>query len=74
MSKSLNSNGLVNGNIPKGQPCPFHVNCKMGNERCPVEGNTKEVDFSCAAARAHSMVVLCDSTLLRSIFDKRFTP
>lgn len=69
-----NKHGLVNGLIPKGKPCPFKKQCALSNERCPTKDNPKEVDFSCAAARAFSMMEDTDSTILRSIFDKRFVP
>lgn len=67
-----NANGLINGLIPKGKPCPFKKECALSNERCPTKDNLKEVDFSCAAARAFSIMEGTDSTILRSIFDKRF--
>ena len=51
-----NSNGLVNGRIPAGKPCPFETECKLKMERCPTKDSLKTVDFSCAAARAHSII------------------
>ncbi len=55
MSDYLNANGLVDGNIPAGNACPFAGNCTMQNERCPTDGNTKPNDYSCGAARLHSI-------------------
>lgn len=51
-----NSNGLVDGNIPAGSPCPFVEGCGMKNERCPTEGNVKPHAFSCALARLNSLI------------------
>jgi hypothetical protein len=53
----LNQNGLVDGNIPKGQPCPFLEGCGLKNERCPTKDkpNTQH-DYSCAGARLHSLI------------------
>ena len=51
-----NSNGLVNGNIPAGQPCPFAAECGRKNEHCPVPGKVKPNDFSCALARLNSLI------------------
>ena len=53
-----NSNGLVDGNIPEGQPCPWDGNCTMQNERCPTAANPKPNDYSCAFARMHSLYTL----------------
>ncbi len=55
MKSYLDDNGLVEGNIPAKQPCPFAGNCTMQNERCPTEGNTKPNAYSCGAARLHSI-------------------
>jgi len=52
----LDSNGLVDGNIPPNQPCPFFKKCKMKTNICPSCGNEKEHRFSCALARAHSIM------------------
>jgi hypothetical protein len=51
-----NTNGLVAGRIPKNTPCPFEAECKLKMERCPTKDSLKQVDFSCAAARAHSII------------------
>jgi hypothetical protein len=54
--KHWNTNGLVDGNIPPGQPCPFLAKCGLKDERCPGhEGGFKLWPFSCAAARGWSM-------------------
>lgn len=50
-----NSNGLVDGNIPAGKPCPFLDECGLRFDRCPTPDKPKEVDFSCAAARLFSL-------------------
>jgi hypothetical protein len=55
-SNYTNLNGLVDGNIPAGQPCPFIGQCTMKNERCPTEGNVKPCAYSCALARLHSVL------------------
>lgn len=55
-SNYTNSNGLVDGNIPAGQACPFAGECTMKNERCPTEGNVKRCAYSCALARLHSVL------------------
>jgi hypothetical protein len=51
-----NDNGLVNGNIPAGKPCPWWKSCNMKVERCPSEAKPKEVDYSCALARLNSCI------------------
>lgn len=51
-----NENGLVNGLIPAGAPCPFEDECPMLVQgRCPTKGNLREVNYSCAAARLWSL-------------------
>jgi hypothetical protein len=51
-----NANGLVDGRIPVGKPCPFLAKCPMASERCPgFEGQLKPVAYSCAAARGFSI-------------------
>lgn len=66
----LNSFGLVNGKIPAGQSCPFISKCKMKNGQCPSKNNIKENDYSCAAARAHSLVQFSEVPLLTNLFLK----
>ncbi len=56
MTDFLNSNGLVQGNIPAGTPCPFHSEYKLVKDSCPVDGKVKSNSFSCGAARAFSLV------------------
>jgi len=51
-----NTNGLVDGCIPEGQPCPFAGDCKMKTDNCPVEGRVKANKFSCALARLNSLI------------------
>lgn len=50
----LNLNGLVDGLIPVGKPCPFTLECELSTPFCP-NGSNKNNDFSCAAARAFSL-------------------
>lgn len=57
MNDSKNRNGLVAGLIPAGTACPFLDKCKFKVHTCPgVDGKTKINNFSCAAARAFSMI------------------
>ena len=53
----LNLNGLVDGFIPIGNACPFVTECELSTPFCP-NGSNKNNDFSCAAARAFSLVSL----------------
>lgn len=55
VSNYLNENGLVDGKIPSGKACPFIDTCTWKNERCPSATQTKPNDYSCAAARLHSI-------------------
>jgi hypothetical protein len=52
-----NTNGLVNGDIPANQPCPFHTTCPMIFERCPTPENLNPHPFSCACARMQSIIL-----------------
>lgn len=45
-----------NGNIPAGQACPFLLVCEMRCGRCPDTLIAKARPYSCAAARAHSLI------------------
>ena len=56
MFKYLNENGLKNGLVPAGKPCPFTETCNRVNEGCPSVQKPHASDFSCALARAHSML------------------
>lgn len=49
-------NGLVDGNIPAGKPCPWWGNCSMKVEGCPSDKNLKPRAFSCALARLNSII------------------
>ena len=40
---------LVNGNVPKGSMCPFSGEGCI--PECPVNGKSRDRDFSCALAR-----------------------
>lgn len=54
-----NANGLVDGCIPAGKPCPFSVGClHLNKSRCPTEERLNEHAFSCAAARFFSICLL----------------
>lgn len=46
---------LVNGNIPKGQECPFKEECAL-KANCMHMGKEHPCDFSCAAARAYASI------------------
>lgn len=57
MTEYRDANGLIQGMIPAGQPCPFLNRCKFKVHTCPgVDGRTKGNHFSCAAARAFSLI------------------
>lgn len=54
------SNGLVDGEVPAGKPCPYLDACGLRNDNCPSEerGNLRmEHGFSCACARAISLML-----------------
>lgn len=55
--KYENSNGLSDGNIPPGGPCPFLSQCGLRVDSCPTTEKPKLGPYSCAAARAHSMII-----------------
>lgn len=57
MKDHTNSNGLVHGDIPAGDPCPWHDSCHAFNEGCPSPENLKPHPFSCALARLHSIIL-----------------
>jgi hypothetical protein len=72
----LNSNGLVDGRIPAGKPCPFASDCTVYNERCPSKenDNMRTVPMSCAIARAFSITKSPtepkeEKSVISSIFD-----
>ena len=66
-----NQNGLVNGLIPKGSPCPFLKECGLKNERCPTKAKPNNLhDYSCAAARAWSLIQEQDNGSIRKIISK----
>lgn len=64
----LNLNGLVDGLIPVGKACPFLSECELATSFCP-NGSNRNVDFSCAAARALSLMSLRKSSTVKT-FDK----
>jgi len=77
MTEFRNRNGLINGLIPAGEPCPFRDRCKFKVHTCPgEEGKTKPNNFSCAAARAFSLAEEADKeqpgagNLLRKVVEK----
>lgn len=66
-----NQNGLVQGLIPKGEPCPFLKECGLKNERCPTKAKPNNLhDYSCAAARAWSLIQECPNGTLIGIICK----
>lgn len=59
MAAFLNSNGLINGKIPAGEPCPFGSECECRSENCPQLGSYVHLlgsAYSCGFARAFSLV------------------
>lgn len=49
--------GLVDGDIPKGQACPFLDKCGFKTENCPTQEKPNlEHNYSCAAARLWATV------------------
>lgn len=52
----LDENGLVDGNIPAGKPCPWWGQCSMKVDRCPSSTNLKTNAYSCALARLNSTI------------------
>ena len=56
MADHLNTNGLVAGDIPAGRACPFRFGCPHRTARCPDKANLLAWPFSCASARACSML------------------
>jgi len=65
-----NAGGLVDGRIPAGKACPFLKTCSMKVASCPTKQESKSIAFSCAAARAHALLLISDSSILRKIFQK----
>lgn len=76
MGKYLDTNGLIKGMIPAGRACPFLSKCNFKVHTCPgVDGKMKAGNFSCAAARLHSLVEdNKEATLpiLRRVLEKGF--
>ena len=68
----LNANGLVDGRIPAGQPCPFERTCGHPLDRCPIVGRPREVPYLCALARGYSLLLvsLCRSAAPREEQDR----
>lgn len=62
LSDYENANGLVDGKIPKGNPCPFYSRCKMKTGNCPTQEHPKEVNFSCALARVNHYDRIIENT------------
>lgn len=56
MTTEKNKSLLVDGKIPAGKACPFLASCPAKIDRCPSDDKLKEVDYSCAAARAYDMI------------------
>lgn len=61
MNDFRNANGLIAGLIPAGKPCPFLDRCKFRVHSCPTEEKPKVNNFSCAAARAFSIISEAES-------------
>jgi hypothetical protein len=55
--KCWNENGIVDGCVPAGRPCPFYGRCALRDEKCPHGDALKQVPFSCAAVRGWSLCV-----------------
>lgn len=54
-----NTNGLVDGRIPKGVQCPFKDKCIFATYKAGVVCRRPDVmdfNFSCASARAFSLI------------------
>src|SRR5574337_1071249 len=56
MNDFRNNNGLIAGLIPAGSTCPFLDRCKFRVHNCPTAEKPKANNFSCAAARAFSII------------------
>jgi hypothetical protein len=54
--KYLNQNGLANGKIIAGIPCPWRDKCYHKTKRCPDENNILDNPYSCATARLFSCI------------------
>jgi hypothetical protein len=55
-----NQNGLQNGKIPVGTPCPWYATCKLKTSNCPTPIKLNSQPFSCAAARAYSLIKMSE--------------
>lgn len=66
----LNINGLVDGKIPAHAPCPFLNSCGLKADDCPANEKLHQKAYSCAAARAWSLLTIQDNVLLRKIHSK----
>jgi hypothetical protein len=53
--KPLNLDGLVDGKIPRGKPCPWLSLCQLKNEDCPTIEHPNENDLSCGMAILRSI-------------------
>lgn len=45
-----------NGNIPKGEQCPFHNKCGHVDTTCSIGHDVTKNEMSCALARAFDMI------------------
>jgi len=70
MPDYLNSNGLVNGNIPSNHSCPFIDTCGRKNDNCPSLVNLRVDNISCALARLNSMILETNNPLLKETRDR----
>lgn len=72
MKHFLDDNGLVDGNIPKGQACPFLQKCGLRVDGCPTKEKPNNLhNYSCAAARAHSLCRQQENGTLLNIIRKK---
>lgn len=55
-----NTHGLVDGDVPAGKQCPYWDVCQARTENCPAHDNQnlRPHGFSCALARAFSMMLI----------------
>jgi hypothetical protein len=45
------------GTVPAGEMCSYLDVCGLKTEKCPgIDGKTRDVNFSCAAARSWTLI------------------
>lgn len=57
MSNYENRNGLEDGRIPAGKPCPWIATCALREARCPRINHLHIAAYGCACARFHSLMM-----------------